>query len=72
MDLNDAPIAHDMDVIDDINPNYNPYDWDILYENNCGSCSFVVFNRLEGNDNVVATANNVRYNEQMESRIGLT
>lgn len=69
-------IAYDIDEIeewiDDINPNYNPYDLNENYENNCGSCSFAVFNRLEGNDNVTATENNIGYNEQMEDITGLT
>ena len=55
----------------EINPNFDPYDWSSPYNNNCGSCAYAVWNRLNGNENMVASANNIGYNSQMESLTGM-
>jgi len=56
----------------DINPNYNPFDYTCPYNVNCGSCSLAVWNRLNGGDlNMVAGAENIPYNHQMEALTGM-
>lgn len=56
----------------DINPNYDRFDISSPYSNNCGSCAFAIFQRLEGlNPTACATAENIGYNYQMEQLTGL-
>ena len=57
--------------IEDINPNFDEFDIDSPYSNNCGSCAYAVYQRLEGNTDIVADAQNVPYNEDMESLTGM-
>ena len=55
----------------DINPNFDAFDPESPYCNNCGSCAFAVFQRLEGNTEICATAENIGYNEEMEALTGM-
>lgn len=55
--------------IKDINPNYNPYLPPQMhpYNRNCGSCAFAVWNRLNGQKDIVASAHNIGTDEAMEN-----
>lgn len=57
--------------IKDINPNFNEFDYESPYCNNCGSCAYAVYQRLEGITNMVATAENIEYNHEMEVLTGM-
>ena len=58
--------------LNEINPNFDEFDVDSPYSNNCGSCAFAVYNRLEGTDtDICATAENIPTNEAMEAATGL-
>lgn len=56
--------------LSDINPNYDPFDADPAYENNCGSCAYAVSRRLDGDTEIVAGRDNIGYNEEMEEITG--
>ena len=64
-------LEHVRDWIKDINPNFDPFNIDSPYCNNCGSCALAVFKRLQGEGNYVATAENISYNPQMEALTGM-
>ena len=51
--------------LSEINPNYDPFDWQSPYSNNCGSCAFAVEQRLNGNDTIVATSENIGTIDEM-------
>lgn len=55
----------------DINPNFDAFDVDSPYCNNCGSCAYAVYQRLEGNPDICATAENIGYNSEMEALTGM-
>lgn len=55
----------------DINPNYDAFDINSPYSNNCGSCTYAVYQRLEGNPDICATAENIGYNSEMEALTGM-
>lgn len=55
----------------DINPNYDPYDVDSPYCNNCGSCTYAVWRRLQGDTEICATAQNIGYNSEMTALTGM-
>ena len=57
--------------VKDINPNFDPYDWDSPYCNNCGSCAFAVEQRFEGNTDIVATSHNIGTIEEMNALTGM-
>lgn len=57
--------------INDINPNYDPFDWKSPYSNNCGSCAFAVEQRLNGNNSIVATDENIGTIEEMSKTTGM-
>lgn len=57
--------------ITQINPKFDPFDASSPYCNNCGSCAYAVYQRLEGNDKICATSSNIGYNHQMEALTGL-
>ena len=59
------------DWIKEINPNFDPFDWESPYNNNCGSCAYAVYKRLEGDTDIVATEENIGYNSQMEALTGM-
>ncbi len=59
------------DWLPEINPNFDPYDYESPYCNNCGSCSYAVWRRLEGDTSICATAENIPYNDQMEALTGM-
>ena len=59
------------DWIKEINPNFDPFDWESPFNNNCGSCAYAVYRRLEGDTDIVATAENIGYNSQMEALTGM-
>lgn len=69
----DISNIYDMDNwLGDINPNYDELDYDSPYSNNCGSCAYAVWNRLNGIDNdMCATAENIGYNSDMEALTGM-
>lgn len=55
----------------DVNPNYDEFDTESPYSNNCGSCAYAVYQRLEGNADACASAENIPYNEDMEALTGM-
>ena len=55
----------------DINPNYDEFNLDSPYCNNCGSCAYAVYRRLEGDTDITASAENIPYNEEMEALTGM-
>lgn len=55
----------------DINPNFDPYDIESPYCNNCGSCAYAVYRRLEGDTEICATAENIGYNDEMTALTGM-
>ena len=57
--------------ISDINPNFDEFDLDSPYSNNCGSCALAVYQRLEGNPDCVADAENIPNNADMEALTGM-
>lgn len=57
--------------IGDINPNFDPFDTESAYSNNCGSCAYAVYQRLEGDGDITATADNIDNIEQMNSQTGM-
>ena len=59
------------DWIGDINPNFDEFDLESPYSNNCGSCAYAVYQRLEGNPDSVADAANIPYNSDMEALTGM-
>ncbi len=80
-DLSAQELPHplsDMKTVDDvsgwlsdINPNYDAFDPESPYCNNCGSCAYAVHQRLEGNTDICATENNIGYNSEMEALTGM-
>jgi hypothetical protein len=55
----------------DINPNYDPYDLSSAYDNNCGSCAFAVEQRLDGNTDIAASADNIGTTPEMNDATGM-
>ena len=55
----------------DINPNFDAFDPESPYCNNCGSCALAVYRRLEGDTTSCASAENIGYNEEMEAITGM-
>lgn len=54
----------------EINPNFNPYDADDRYENNCGCCAYAVSQRLEGKEDISSGPDNIGTEEGMEAITG--
>lgn len=72
IDVADVPKLEDVsDWINDINPNYDPFDWQSPYSNNCGSCAFAVEQRLDGNTDISATSENIGTIEEMNKITGM-
>jgi len=68
----DTPKVDDIsEWLGEINPNYDPFDWDSPYCNNCGSCAFAVQKRFEGDSNIVATSENIGTIEEMNALTGM-
>lgn len=57
--------------INEINPDFDPFDVESPYCRNCGSCAYAVYRRLEGDCGAVATAENIPKNWQMEALTGM-
>ena len=57
--------------IGEVNPDFDPYDTESPYFNNCGSCSLAVFERLCGKKDVVTSKEQIPYKEDMEKLTGL-
>lgn len=55
----------------DINPNFDPYDISSPYRSNCGSCAVAVERRLNGESDVVASAENIGTVWEMERLTGM-
>ena len=55
----------------DINPNFDEFDIDSPYCNNCGSCAYAVYQRLEGSNDACASADNIPYNSDMTALTGM-
>lgn len=53
--------------LSDVNPNYDVFDIDSPYSNNCGSCALAVKEHLNGNHDAVASENNIGTIEEMNS-----
>ncbi len=56
--------------IREINPEYDPFDVESPYNVNCGACAFAVFQRLNGNTEIQACAENIGTDELMENVLG--
>ena len=65
------PLENVNDWIGEINPNFDEFDIESPYCNNCGSCAYSVYQRLEGNPEACASAENIGYNSQMEALTGM-
>ena len=50
---------------------FDEFDPESPFCNNCGSCAFAVYQRLEGISDCCATANNINYNSEMEALTGM-
>lgn len=57
--------------IGDINPNFDEFDLESPYSNNCGSCAYAVYQRLEGSTDSCASAENIGYNDEMKALTGM-
>lgn len=58
--------------LNEVNPNFDPFDLDSPYCNNCGSCAYAVYQRLEGiSTDSCASAENIEYNSEMEALTGM-
>lgn len=57
--------------IKDINPNYDPFDADSPYSNNCGSCAFAIAQRLDGIEAITATSENIGTIQEMNKLTGM-
>lgn len=57
--------------IEDINPNFDEFDIESPYCNNCGSCAYSVYQRLEGDSEACASADNIGFNSEMEALTGM-
>lgn len=55
----------------DINPKFDEFDPESPYCNNCGSCAYAVYQRLEGKTDSCASAENIGYNSEMEALTGM-
>ena len=66
-----APIEKIDEWLKEINPNYDAFDIESPYCNNCGSCAYSVYRRLEGETGAVASAENIGYNSEMEALTGM-
>lgn len=66
-----APLENIDGWIKDVNPNFDEFDINSPYCNNCGSCAYAVYQRLEGNPDICATAENIGYNNEMEALTGM-
>lgn len=69
----DANDIHDVsEWLGDINPNFDEFDPESPYCNNCGSCAFAVYQRLEGlSPDACASADNIGYNDEMNALTGM-
>ena len=66
-----SPIRDIDNWLGDINPNFDEFDTDSPYCNNCGSCAYAVWKRLEGDNDICASADNIGYNDEMEALTGM-
>lgn len=57
--------------IGEINPNYDEFDLESPYSNNCGSCAYAVYQRLEGKPDSTADVGIIPYNTDMEALTGM-
>ncbi len=55
----------------EVNPNFDEFDPESPYCNNCGSCAYAVYQRLEGNSDACASAENIGYNNEMTALTGM-
>lgn len=55
----------------DINPNFDEFDPDSPYCNNCGSCALAVYRRLEGSTDSCASAENIGTDAEMNKVTGM-
>ena len=66
-----SPIRDIDNWLGDINPNFDEFDTDSPYCNNCGSCAYAVWKRLEGDNDICASVDNIGYNDEMEALTGM-
>lgn len=66
-----APIEKIDEWLGEINPNYDVFDIESPYCNNCGSCAYSVYRRLEGDTDICASIENIGYNREMEALTGM-
>ena len=68
-ELNETPEVGEW--IGEINPNFDPFDLESPYCNNCGSCAYAVYQRLEGDTDICASDKNIDYKDDMETLTGM-
>ena len=66
-----SPVNDVSEWLGDINPNFDEFDPESPYCNNCGSCAFAVYQRFEGSTDSCASADNIGYNSEMEALTGM-
>lgn len=69
-DVNNSDISEIQGWLGEINPNFNPYDYDPAFENNCGWCSFAVSRRLDGDTEAYAYRDNITTKDGMKTVTG--
>lgn len=57
--------------IKDINPGYDPFDIESPYNVNCGACAYAVYQRMNGNTEITACAENIGSDALMENVLGM-
>jgi hypothetical protein len=66
-----AKVENIQEWLSDINPNYDPFDYTSPYDNNCGSCAFAVEQRLDGDTELVASAEDIGTPAEMNEMTGM-
>jgi len=73
--ISDSPAISLVDDVSnwlgEINPNFDAFDPESPYCNNCGSCAYAVYQRFEGSTDSCASADNIGDNRTMEALTGM-
>ena len=57
--------------VKEINPNFDEFDTESPYSNNCGSCAYSVFKRFNGDHTAVASSQNIPTIAEMNAATGM-
>ena len=72
LDASDIATVEDISQwVSDVNPNYDPFDYNSPYCNNCGSCALAVEQKLSGMELTEASAENIGTIEEMNNQSGM-